>query len=191
MSPVRRYRWVAGVAAASVLTISSCSSAEEPEAPSAPVVTKATTPAAAPAKSTAATSHRLGSKVDVAGVTVQVREFRPRVRLDVSPDGPGNHWAAARIRTCWTGEVAGVTGDVLSVSWLPWSLVDSQDGRWSSFESGTVPDNWLQPVYPEGDELLRKGECVTGWVQFPVDDGVKVTEIRYAGDGTASVSWKV
>lgn len=151
----------------------------------AAATTAATTP------SPTATVHKVGSTVKSDGITVRLRSFKNNVKLDVSPDGPGNHWAAAEVETCWTGPIAGVTGDTISLSWDPWSLIDTEHHRFGAFSSGSTP-GWKEPVYPEfGDDVVKLGECVRGWMEFPVTDGAKITEVRYAPESTASVNWQV
>jgi hypothetical protein len=115
------------------------------------------------------------------------------VRLDITPDGPANHWAAVKVRTCWTKKIAGNADNKITVTWAPWSLVDSENGRWSAFESGFTPDKWLTPTYPmdEEDGVLRMGECVVGWMEFPVDNGVKITHVRRTVENEDPVTWKV
>lgn len=191
-------RFGATIAAALTVTlISGCSSSDgEPAtqpAAAEQVAATSTKPAAAkPGGATGSTAHRIGDKVEYDGFTTRLIEFKPKVRLDITPDGPANHWAAAKVEGCWTGPMKGFDEDTISVSWDPWSLMDSQNGRWATFETGTGPQ-WLTPKYPQynEDQALRMGECVSGWMEFPVDDGVKVTHVRYTIEGAPPIIWKV
>lgn len=189
---LRMKRIAVGSALVVMLALAGCSGS-----PAAPALSAATTsaPAAtsAAAKPKPASTVDLGTTVHSGGMRVKVTAFRPTVKLAGPPDGPANHWAAAEVKLCWTDPIKDDSGGI-TVSWEPWSLLDADSHRFGSFSTGSGYE-WKGPVYPDGSDqgtsALRLGDCVSGWIEFPVADGAKITQVRYAAEGDPPITWRI
>ena len=98
--------------------------------------------------------------------------------------GPaGTGWAAADVQVC---VLASAIFDV-TVSQGPWLLVFA-DGP------GTPPsparDAGLpQPAYPTEHRRLHPGECVRGWLAFPVPAERRPVAVQYSPTGADPITW--
>jgi hypothetical protein len=187
-------RRIAVLAAVPLLLIAGCSGS--PSAPAAAAATSAaaaSSAAASPAAVKADVVHPLGKSVHENYFRVKVISFRPTVKLAGPPDDPDSHWAAAEVKFCWA-DPAKDAPDGVAVSWEPWSLLDGSSHRFSAFSTGSGYE-WKSPVYPDGSDqgtsLLKLGDCVSGWIEFPVANGAKITQVRYSPEGDPSITWHV
>lgn len=75
----------------------------------------------------------------------------------------------------------------LTISPTPWSVRASNGGVYRATIGGSAED--ILPSYPF-DEPIRSGECLQGWMVFPVGDAT-VTEVHYRNDMGESAAWRV
>lgn len=173
------------IAAAALATvIAGCSSDDSDNA--APSTISATTTAAT---STPTPPEGLGAERTFTGanglaVRVAVLGFDAAAAPDAPAPAGGGHWAAAEVRTCVDGAPQQV-----SVDWSPWTALDTTDGRYP--HSSLTYNQFPLPQYPFSSEPVNVGECVRGWVVFPVADGATINRIRYAANENATATWNV
>jgi hypothetical protein len=126
------------------------------------------------------------AQADNGQVTATMYEYRQPVATNGPPAGPSaSGWAAADVQVC---VLSSSIFDV-SVSRDPWQ-VRTQDGRVVS--ATLLSDNrFPQPSYPTEHRRLRPGECLRGWVVFPVPDTTSPTAVEYAPPGGQATAWTV
>lgn len=125
----------------------------------------------------------------------------------VADSGPQPHdagypeglvWGAADVRVCvpdvppsevFEDEQVPEAEDRWFVSTAPWSLL-YEDGSLVT-SSNTGYSSFPQPEYPWGDQPVSLGQCVRGWIVFPVPDDTSPIGVQYAPSGTAPVTWRV
>jgi hypothetical protein len=177
---------VAAVVAAAALTatIASCGS-DDDQTGSEQAVTStapATTTPAPPAV------QELGSEAafttDGFTLRVAVQGFDPAAAPDAPAPPSGGHWTAAEVRTCVDAAPSQAT-----VNWSTWSVQDTTDGRYPA--SDLTYNQFPVPEYPFGSEPVNVGECVRGWVVFPVADGAVINRVRYAPNESVTATWNV
>ncbi|MCU1690639.1 MAG: hypothetical protein JWN20_2567, partial [Jatrophihabitantaceae bacterium] len=89
-----------------------------------------------------------------------------------APSDGNSDWAALDVQVC----VDAAAGSIITNN--PWTLVGS-DNR--SYEpSGVGYNQFPVPGYPFGEQKLAAGECVRGWIVFPVTKGAKIVAARYS-----------
>ena len=115
---------------------------------------------------------------------VAVLSFDPAAAPDAPAPPGGGHWTAAEVRTCVDTAPKQVT-----VNWSPWSAVDTTDGRYPT--SDVTYNQFPLPEYPIGSEPVNVGDCVRGWVVFPVTDGAVINRVRYAPNNSVTATWNV
>jgi hypothetical protein len=149
--------------------------------------TGATAPAGLPttgAASVGPSPHALGQTVDAAHSFVEatVYSFQQPVASGAPAPNPGDYtWAAVDVQTCASTSVIFNA----SVSSLQWMLVYDDD---TEVESARVTyPQFPQPRYP--NRTLKPGECVRGWIVFPVPAGARPQLVRYAPYGAPPVDW--
>ncbi len=140
-------------------------------------------PVPAPAASAAAglpvpTGPPLGQSATANNGQVQATVFGYR-----GPAGDG--WAAADVQVC---AVATGIFDV-TVSQGPWLLLLS--GGPGTPASQAPPGALPQPGYPTGYQRLHPGQCVRGWIGFPVPAGARPVAVQYSPSGADPISWPV
>lgn len=117
-------------------------------------------------------------------VKVAVLNFDDAAAPDASPPPSGSHWTAAEVRTCVESGPTPV-----NVDWTPWTASDTTDGRYPS--SSVTYNQFPLPQYPFSSEQLNVGECVRGWIVFPVADDATIDRIRYAPSAAIGATWSV
>lgn len=75
----------------------------------------------------------------------------------------------------------------LTISPTPWSVRASNGGVYRATIGGSAED--ILPSYPF-DDPIRSGECLQGWMVFPVGDAT-ITEVHYRNDTGESAAWRV
>ena len=91
------------------------------------------------------------------------------------------HWVSADIETCVRKSDVTVTTD-----WYAWSVVDANSG---DYDAGNVKYSAFRaPQYPHR-EAVAVGDCVRGWVSFPVIDGVDITKVKFQPNPSVSAEW--
>jgi hypothetical protein len=97
----------------------------------------------------------------------------------------GTRWAGADVQVC---VVRTAIFDV-TVSQGPWLLLlaDGPGTAASPAPADAVP----QPAYPTDHRRVHPGECVRGWIAFPVPAGGRPVAVQYSPAGADPVSWPV
>jgi len=92
------------------------------------------------------------------------------------------------LRTCINDDVPdGEWG--FSLSSGPWTLIDSDGGR---YKVGTSVQPEAQPRYPQGldtDPVFYPGDCVKGKLVFETGSDITPTELRYTNDDGEEMRW--
>jgi hypothetical protein len=184
---MRMRRTLGALCALGVLPIltTGCSEQSAPAAPSAGWAAGAGSakPAAKPAPST---PLPLGTPFTITdpGFADEVTVFSVEQNMAQNAAAPpsGGHWVGADVQTCLKESRTNFT-----VSWGDWSVSDAGNGQYQA-----SPDRLSEfptPQYPFATEPLAVGECVRGWVVFPVAFGVQVTSVKYKPEGRTPVFW--
>jgi hypothetical protein len=91
------------------------------------------------------------------------------------------HWVSADVETCVHKSDVTVT-----TNWYVWSVVDANDGDW---DAGNVAYSAFRaPQYPHR-LTIAVGDCIRGWVSFPVADGVDITKVKVQPNPSVSAEW--
>lgn len=138
-----------------------------------------------PAKSTA--PDPLGSELSFTGdgqtaARVTVLNFDPAAAPEAPAPPGGGHWVGAEVQTCIDGAEAPI-----GVGWSQWSVLDATNGRYPA--SSLTYNQFPRPEYPVGSEVVNVGECVRGWVVFPVADGAAIDRVRYTPNQSVNATW--
>lgn len=156
--------------------------ATEPSASPTPTATKSPTPTPTPTQEPVV--NVIGSTVELStGATAVVLGYESASAPDAPlPQDPGNHWVSLDVQVCNNS-----TTDSYATT-NPWTLRDS-DNR--SYDSSSVGYNQFpNPQYAWGEVPLIAGECLRGWITFPVLDGAVLTTARYVSPATGDhVDW--
>ncbi|HKS98102.1 MAG TPA: hypothetical protein VJT31_01110 [Rugosimonospora sp.] len=175
MSAVRA-GWIVAV----VLLLAACSRTAGTQASAADPV-----PATA-ISSDPPSGHPLGQAVDAdhSFMQVTVYEYRQPVAQGAPAPNPGDYtWGAADVQTCAS---AALIFDA-SVSSVRWMLVYADQ---TEVQSARVTHaQFPKPRYPVTQRTLKPGECVRGWIVFPVPAGAEPALIRYTPVGAPPVDW--
>lgn len=125
----------------------------------------------------------LGESVSFTEVSVTAYQFDLDSAADgPQPDSPSDKWASVEVEACATGET-------LSVSSSPWSLVSSDNRHFTASHVGygTFPE----PDYAFGEELVPQGTCRRGWITFTVNKEADITALRYLNDQGQLATWEL
>lgn len=98
----------------------------------------------------------------------------------------GRQWSL-RAESCRPEAVDGDGGEEVKITFIPWSVRTTDGGVYQAEIGGTLPD--ILPSYPI-DEPIRAGECLNGWMVFPVGDSV-VAEVHYRNGLGENAVWKI
>jgi len=115
---------------------------------------------------------------------VTVLSFASRVAEASPRPMDGGHWAGAEVRTCSVSAES-----KLKVSWSQWLLRDTEDGRHE--RSKISWETFPLPEYPFAPQRVEAGECVQGWVVFPVPDTVEISRVEYSPNDSIRARWDV
>ena len=112
----------------------------------------------------------------MSGLEVDVTVFavNQNIALRLPTPASGGHWVGADIETCLKSSLYTTT---LTVGWSDWSVSDAQNGQYIS--SDKPYSGFPTPQYPFSDEPIVEGECVRGWVLFPVAKRTTITKVKY------------
>lgn len=138
-----------------------------------------------PAKSTE--PDPLGSELSFTGdgetaARVTVLNFDPAAAPEAPAPPGGGHWVGAEVQTCVDAAMVPT-----AVSWSEWSVLDATNGRYPA--SSLTYNQFPRPEYPVGSEVVNVGECVRGWVVFPVADGAAIDRVRYTPNQSVNATW--
>jgi hypothetical protein len=161
--------------------IAACGS-DHTERPSAP----RTTAKAPPAKPSAGPPLPLQQKTTL-GSTVEATTFeyrQPSVTGGPSAGPSGYTWGSADVQVC---TLADAKGNV-TVDWKTWSLRYADNSVVAASDKND--DAFPRPEYPFTSRPLAGGQCVRGWITFPVPADSKPTAVEYQPHGF-SASWTV
>jgi hypothetical protein len=123
-------------------------------------------------------AHKLGESVTmgVLSIATVYAVKQPVATNATAPDQPGYVWGAADIKICaGTGDGGTMTG--ISITSEPWSLVYA-DGS-SATPSSVGYQQFPKPEFPWGDHALLWGQCMRGWLVFPVPASQKAATVEY------------
>lgn len=139
------------------------------------------------------TAQKLGSGVSITdgdsgkhAYDLTIKAFEQKVAVNYAyPDiigiKAGEHWARASVQVCPELQAP--------VYWDSFSLVGSDGGTYSAGTTA-MEDAFPKPMFPDQGVGIAPGPCRTGWVYFPVPDGVNITDITFQEQTGASANWK-
>jgi hypothetical protein len=168
------------------LVLAGCASAGCVSAGSADAA-PASHPAPAPSiPSIQPVTHALGTTVDADHSFIEVTVYayqQPVGKGAPAPNSGGYTWAAADVQTC--GSNSSIFS--ASVSGLSWALIYSDN---TEVDPARVSyPQFPKPLYPTTQYRLKPGECLRGWVVFPVPESGKPVVVRFAPYGAPPVDW--
>lgn len=156
--------------------------ASEPSASMKPTAAESATPTQTPTPELVV--NVVGSAVELGpGATVAVLGYEPASAPEAPlPQDAGNHWVSLDVQVCNTSATDGYA------TTNPWTL---RDGENRSYGSSSIGYNQFpNPQYAWGEVPVVAGECLRGWITFPVLDGATLTTARYVSPVTGDhVDW--
>ena len=150
------------------LILSGCSNNREPSA-------ETTTSAGPSAPQPLGATRTFTGVTSTLEVDVTVFAVNQNIALRLSTPASGGHWVGADIETCLIKK--SLYSRTLTVGWSDWSVSDAQNGQYIS--SDKPYSGFPTPQYPFSNEPIVEGECVRGWVLFPVAKGTTITKVKY------------
>jgi hypothetical protein len=170
-------------AAVALLALAGCGEVD----PDAKVA--AVSPSVAPSPSTPAILalgqvHTTSDKQ--ARVTVHAYK-QPAAKNAPAPQQDDAEWGSLDVEVC----IDSLNPDGLgsSVSQGPWALFLANNGIIKS--PGISYSSFPIPGYPMDSREVPPGQCVRGWIVFPVPIGQKPARAEYAPSGVTPVSWRL
>lgn len=141
-----------------------------------PTATKSSQPTPTPTPT--AVVNVVGSTVELeTGATVAVLAYEPASAPEAPlPQDPGNHWVSLDVQVCNNS-----AADSYATT-NPWTLRDSDNRNYDSSSVGY--NQFPNPQYAWGEVPLPAGECLRGWITFPVLDGASLMTARYVSPAT-------
>lgn len=198
--PRRRAGLAIGIAAGAVLLIgatvavtliatrgSDAPAAQQPQTPAA--ATASTTNAAPPATTAAAATTaaqppamlKFGTKAERPnGSAVAYAYKQPVAKGAPKPEQEGFEWGAADVEIC--SKVEGYFNN------LSWVLIYADHTRIEASSVGY--QQFPLPEYPAGDTDIAPGQCVRGWITYPVPAGQRPVAVHYQPQGYQA-DWQV
>jgi hypothetical protein len=147
--------------------------------------------AAASSSAAAASSSAAAAAPKAPGTTVSTATHqsvtyysmqRPTAASAPAPQEPGTEWVAIDVQTCYE---AGAQDFDNSHSWV---LVDANNGNYAP--SSTGYSQFPAPKFPWGDISVVPGQCIRGWIVFPVVIGAPVINVAFMPYGARTpVLW--
>lgn len=136
-----------------------------------------TTTAAAPSTAAASPtpgSRKFGEKADGDRSTATAHGYKqPVAKTATPPDQAGFEWGAADVEVC-----VKVDGTLVNSSWL---LIYADH---TTIEPSSVGyQQFPLPAYPWGEKEVTAGQCVRGWITFPVPAGKRPATVQYNPQG--------
>jgi hypothetical protein len=130
----------------------------------------------------------LGKEFTLTGTGLELTVTVFAVDQNSASDAPkpvsGGHWVGADVQLCVKRAPA---GNPFYASWSSWAGSDAMFGNYPA--SSLTYSQFPTPTYPVSDPVAT-GDCVRGWVLFPVGDGVTVTTVKYTpNSSSAPAAW--
>lgn len=171
------------VAVVAVLFLAGCSAADPAPAPTVTVthtITETVTPTPAPPVEPLA----IGVLADAGYMTVAVHAVDAASAPDApAPESANSKWASVDVEVCNT------SNGEFSTSSTPWRLVGNENLR---FEPASIGYNQFpEPDYTFGEEVLSPGDCRRGWVTFAVTTDATLTGVNYTSSEGFAARWAV
>ena len=177
------------------LTACSSGSGDAASSPSSSSSTSETTSESPSESSTSAdlSSQKLGDGVSVTdgesgkhAYDLTIKAFEQKVTVNYEyPDiigiKSGEHWSRASVQVCPELQAR--------VQWDSFSLIGSDGGTYSAGTTA-MEEAFPKPMFPDRGVGIAPGPCRTGWVYFPIPDGVTATDITFQESTGASANWK-
>lgn len=164
------------------------------EAEAAPTATPTPTPEPSPTPEPEPTPElpAVGEEQNTdLGGTVAVLDYEQPVATDAPepsnagyPDG--HVWGALDVRVC-VPDYRHDDGDWY-ITTTPWSLMYDDGSLVGSSHTGY--NGFPEPAYPWGDQVVAPGQCVRGWIVFPVPGDDRPEGVHYTG-GDSVLQWAV
>ncbi|MGN7947490.1 DUF4352 domain-containing protein [Microbacterium sp. 22215] len=177
-------RPAAALALLAGLVVSGCAASPTTESAPKPSASATAAPVASPTPSAAPEVHTVGDTVELSsGSTVAVLDYEPASAPEAPlPEASGNHWVSIDVQVCNNSD------EDSYATTNPWALRDAESRSFDS--SSTGYSQFPNPQYAWGEVDLPAGECVRGWITFPVLDDVTLTTARYVSPATNErVDW--
>ena len=156
------------------LMLSGCSNNSEPSVETTTRAATTTTSARPSAPQPLGATRTFTDAVSGLEVDVTVFAVDQNIALRLPTPAIGGHWVGADIGTCLK---MSDYGRKLTVGWSDWSVSDAQNGQYTS--SDKRYSGFPTPQYPFSNETIVEGECVRGWVLFPVANRTTITKVKY------------
>jgi hypothetical protein len=113
------------------------------------------------------------------------RYRQPVAKSAPEPDGqPGYEWGALDVKVC-----AAADAPESAISNEPWTLRYAD--ATGAGPSSTGYDSFPKPEYIWGEEQLRPGSCVRGWITFPVPEKQRPVTAEYATLDGEFAAWSL
>jgi hypothetical protein len=96
----------------------------------------------------------------------------------------GGHWSGADVQTC-----VKKADTPFTVAGNDWSVFDAKDGAYDA--TNDVSNVLPPPPYPVNSQPVANGQCVRGWVLFPVSFGTAVVSVKYKPGSDTPTVWSV
>lgn len=185
--------------AAAVIVLGACSAEPSPDETRTPspdmAVAEASSPDASPTPSPVPEADpALGTTQDIhGGGTAAAIEYSQPVAADSPPPSDAGYpddfvWGGLNIEVCVPSELPeDVEGYYVTRS--PWSLMYETGALLQT--SSTGYNGFPQPEYPWGDTAVRPGQCVSGWIVFPVPADETPTGVQYEAHQPPNLYWQI
>ncbi len=113
----------------------------------------------------------LGSEATTdGGVRVMMLNVSPHAASEAPAPTSGGRWYAADVQLC-AGKTEATAG------WRQWVVLDASGGR---YEGASISYRQFPvPAFPFAETPVPTGECVRGWVMFPVGEGTRIERVRF------------
>jgi hypothetical protein len=149
--------------------------------PAATTATSTPAAAAASAASQAPAVLKFGAKADGQKMTSTAYAYKqPVAQKAPPPDQDGFEWGAADVEVCAKG-----TGYLNNGAWV---LVYADHTRIQPSSIGY--QQFPEPEYPSGDTDVTIGQCIRGWITYPVPTGKRPVAVHYQPQGFQA-DWQV
>jgi hypothetical protein len=161
-----------------------CGDSDKPKAPSGNTKTtsKPRTPTGKPTNGPAVafeTKTRLADAVEATAL-----DYKQPSVTSTTPKQDGYVWGSAKVSVC----TLSTAKQNVSVDWKTWSLRYDDN---SIVQAAQAEDpGFPQPAYPFTSHPLANGQCVQGWITFPVPKDKRPATVEYAPHGYLA-SWTV
>lgn len=128
--------------------------------------------------------HAIGETVDLGSTaSLAVLGYEPTSAPEAPlPEAADSRWVSIEVQVCNKTSQDGTTGT------SPWTLRDNESRSYSSSSTGYA--QFPNPQYAWGDVDLFAGDCLRGWITYPVLNSATLTTVRYVSPSTGDrVEW--